>query len=85
MPKFSHLWPYLPVKAGYVLAWRRELHSFDSIGAVLGRFMGLTLTGAGQPEKLGTVMMTAEFMDVLGVEPGLGRWFLRAEEGQGSA
>jgi hypothetical protein len=46
--------------------------------------MGLTLTGAGQPEKLGTVMMTAEFMDVLGVKPGLGRWFLRAEEGQGA-
>jgi len=44
MPKFSHLWPHLPVKAGYVLQWRKELHCFESIGAALG--ISLTLTGA---------------------------------------
>jgi putative ABC transport system permease protein len=82
MPKFSHLWPHLPVKSVYVLLWRKELHSFESIGTALGRSMNLS--GGGQPEKIGTVMMTAEFLDMLGAKPQLGRWFLRAEEDRGA-
>ena len=72
----------MPVKSVYVLLWRKELRSFESIGTALGKSM--TLSGAGQPEKIGTVMITAEFLDMLGAKPKLGRWFLRPEEEIGS-
>ena len=70
MPKLSQLGPSLPVKAGIVLQWRKELRSFESIGAATGRIV--TLSGDGQAETIGAVAMTAEFLHVLGAQPGLG-------------
>src|SRR5690242_14853969 len=78
LPKFSHLWPSLPVKAAYVPVWRKRLRSFESIGAVLGRTM--TLSGGEEPEKISAALMTGDFLGLLGIQPELGRWFLRSEE-----
>src|SRR5262245_30960773 len=36
-PKFSHLWSSLPVQSRYVLLWRKELHSFESLGVAVGK------------------------------------------------
>jgi hypothetical protein len=44
----------------------------------------MTVTGDGQAERVDSVMMTAEFLDVLGAKPHLGRWFVRAEEEAGA-
>ncbi|MGA7235726.1 MAG: ABC transporter permease [Bryobacteraceae bacterium] len=81
MPKVKSPIPTLPVRAGYVLRWRTELKSFESIGAAIGTFTNLT--DAEHAESLGTLRMTAELYDVLGVKPELGRWFRRAEEENG--
>jgi putative ABC transport system permease protein len=82
VPKMSQFAPTLPVRGGFIFQWRNELRSFESIGAASGTSM--TLTGDGLAERVGAVMMTAEFLDVLGAKPYLGRWFLRAEEQAGA-
>jgi predicted permease len=82
MPKFRHIVGLLPVRAGHVLLWRNQLHSFESIGAAYGAT--LTLTGNGRPARVGGIMMTAEFFNVLGIKPVLGRSFLRFDERSGA-
>ena len=78
MPKFRHFWGLLPVRAGHVLLWRDQLHFFESIGAAYGAT--LTLTGTDRPARVGAIMMTAEFFNMLGIKPVLGRSFLRFDE-----
>jgi len=61
----------------------RELsRSFESIGGYNAFFdqQSFNLAGAGEPERLQGVDVTSNFLDVLGVEPVLGRNFT-AEEG----
>ena len=43
-----------------------------------------TLTGGGEPEEVGAVLVTSGFFEMLGVQPALGRGF-RAEEVEGDA
>jgi predicted permease len=69
-------------RGGFVVQWRNELRSFESIGAATGTHM--TVNGDGQAERVDAVMMTADFLDVLGAKPHLGRWFVRAEEQDGA-
>ena len=73
--------PNLPVRAGYVMHWRTTLHSFESMGAAMGTIT--SLAEEKETESLETLRMTAEFLDVLGEKPQLGRWFRRSEEQNG--
>jgi putative ABC transport system permease protein len=83
MPKFRQVWGVLSeTRTGYVLHWRKQLHSFESIGATSGTTMALT--GPDGPARIGAVMMTAEFLDVLGIKPQLGRSLLRSDEENGA-
>jgi putative ABC transport system permease protein len=59
------------------LDWRDQSHSFESLEATRGTT--ITLTGAGEPERLNARMMTAGIFPLLGVDARLGRTF-RAEE-----
>ena len=43
-----------------------------------------TLTGGGEPEEVGSVLVTSGFFEMLGIQPALGRGF-RAEEVEGDA
>src|SRR5215510_8916337 len=78
--------PYLP---SYGLApvqfirWRDGNQCFSSFAVIDGRETA-NLTGAGIPETLGAVRISANFFETLGVRPQRGRWFLRAEEKRGS-
>lgn len=60
---------------------KAEQQSFASIGSYLSSTEPLTLSGAGEPEALKGARVSANFLNVLGVEPALGRTFL-AEEGE---
>jgi putative ABC transport system permease protein len=51
--------------------------------AALFRLRGRILTGAGEPEPIGTTEVAAGVFQVLGVNPVLGRTFLPAEEQPG--
>lgn len=60
---------------------RRQQTVFADLAAY--RWSSLNLTGAGEPERVQCVEITAEFFRMLGGEVGLGRAFLPEEEQEG--
>jgi len=64
--------------AGDYLYWRSGAASVTDLAA--WREWGMALTGLGEPEDLGTVRVTANLFQVLGVAPALGRGFDPVEE-----
>src|SRR5262245_4266379 len=72
-----------------VADWRRENRSFRDIAAYFGAardawVSNFALTGAGEPERLKGVAVTANFFSVLGVAPAIGRSFAADEEWRGT-
>src|SRR5882724_4459998 len=61
--------------------WRDQSHSFESLEATRGTT--ITLTGAGEPERLNARMATAPLFSLLGVSAVLGRTFLADEDRAG--
>jgi putative ABC transport system permease protein len=64
------------------LDWRDQSHSFESMEATRGS--SITLTGAGEPERLNVRMATAGLFPMLGLNAHLGRTFIAAEDRAGS-
>ncbi|HET8824967.1 MAG TPA: ABC transporter permease, partial [Terriglobales bacterium] len=60
------------------LEWRKEAQSFDQMGAYA--WDEVSLTGDGNPQKVQAFDITANFFEMLGVQPQLGRAFLPEEE-----
>lgn len=65
------------VSEGVFTDWEREVESFESLAAVTYR--GGTLQSPGQPRSIAVGRISHRFLDVLGMQPALGRSF-RAEE-----
>lgn len=63
------------------LDWRDQSHSFESMEATRGG--AITLTGAGEPERLNVRMATAGLFSLLGINPQIGRIFLPEEDRAG--
>jgi predicted permease len=61
-----------------VEAMRDGQRSFTGIAAC--GFVAIDLTGKGKPERLAAMVASANYFDVLGVRPFLGRAFLPAED-----
>src|SRR6202050_2282932 len=53
--------------------WRDQSHSFESMEAT--RAGSITLTGAGEPERLNVRMATAGLFSMLGINAQIGRTF----------
>ena len=66
-----------PAPANY-LDWQARNHVFTDMAAT--RFVTASLTGDGQPEQLSGKKVTANFFDVLGVQPAVGRPFTAEED-----
>src|SRR2546423_1310275 len=63
--------------------WRAQGKSFSGIAA---HFLSTTnLTGTGEPERLNQARVSANFFDVLGVAPILGRGFAPTEDERSAA
>ena len=58
--------------------WVLNNHTFESIGA-MGNGGPMTLTKQGAPEQVMAGFATPSLLEVLGVQPQLGRWFTREE------
>ena len=58
--------------------WKLNNYNFEGLTAFDGGDH-MNLTGAGQPERVESVLVTANFLSVLGVRPSLGRGFLPQE------
>src|SRR6202050_4861358 len=65
------------------LDWRDQSHSFASLEATRGTT--ITLTGAGEPERLNARMVTAPLLALLGVDACIGRTFRADEDRAGGA
>jgi putative ABC transport system permease protein len=64
--------------------WRSENHSFQAVAAYNFLPLGVNLTGRGEPERLTSLPVTADFFRVLGVNPLFGRSFTEAEDKPGA-
>jgi predicted permease len=62
--------------------WRDQASSYAQLAAYTST--AFTLTGADEPERLNGAQATANFFDVMGVQPLLGRLFTEAHETPGS-
>src|SRR5215813_6252740 len=62
------------------LDYREQSQSFTQIAASVSDGIPMNLSGDGEPERLKGAMVTANYLDVFGVKPALGRTFV-AEEG----
>jgi putative ABC transport system permease protein len=60
------------------LDWKSQSHSFEQMGA--WELNDFNLTGNGEPEKLVAGQVSANFFDILGVVPAMGRPFRPDEE-----
>src|SRR6202167_1315823 len=65
------------------LDWQRTNSTFASMAAY--RHEDFNITGSGEPERVRGGMVSAEFFPILGVEPLLGRLFVRDEDRRGAA
>ncbi len=65
------------------LDWVRDNRSFSPLAAY--RPYDFDLTGMGVPERVHAEMVSAEFFDVLGVNPVIGRMFLPEDDRLGAA
>jgi putative ABC transport system permease protein len=60
--------------------WSERSQSFDGVAATIGIGSGVNLSGAGEPEFVAGVKVSADFFRVLGVNPALGRGFTKEED-----
>jgi putative ABC transport system permease protein len=62
------------------LDYREQCQSFTQIAASVSDGIAMNLSGSGEPERLKGGYVTANYLDMFGVKPALGRTF-SAEEG----
>ena len=60
------------------LAWRERSRSFERMAVFTQN--RATLTNAGEPQELATIIVSANIFEVLGVSPALGRGFAAGED-----
>jgi putative ABC transport system permease protein len=75
--------PFPTISTSYenYVDWREQSRSFESMEATRGT--NLTLTGAGEADRLTARMATAGLFPLLGVEASVGRTFLKEEDQAG--
>ena len=71
-----------PAPANYI-KWREQNEVFENIAAFTVGFTNLT--GAGEPERVDSLRVSASVFPLLGVEPMLGRTFLPEEDQPGAS
>lgn len=79
--ELSNLYPALPANALHLEAWRDRCSAIQS--AAIMRGTTLNLTGNGEPLQLTVLSVSPAILQVLGIQPALGRGFLPEEENKG--
>jgi len=74
--------PEMSISYPNFLDWREQNGVFSSIAAM--QFRSLNLIGVNEPERLPGRAVSAQFFDVLGVKPALGRSFMAEEDRPGA-
>jgi putative ABC transport system permease protein len=76
-------WDRKPVSAPDFVAWRQQSHAFEDM--VASEWSDFALTRKGDPERLSGIRASANYFQMLGVSPALGRTFLPDEDQPGHA
>jgi putative ABC transport system permease protein len=63
--------------------WRAQSHTFSEMAAVSN--VGFNMTGVSQPENIGGLAVSPNFLSMVGVRPVIGRGFTPEEEKAGTA
>jgi putative ABC transport system permease protein len=71
-----------PVSATKFLFWRERNRTFESMAALDAPFAGINLA-EGEPERIRGVRVSADFFQVYGISPALGRGFTAEEDRPG--
>jgi putative ABC transport system permease protein len=71
----------LPISGHEFAAWKEQSHVFEKMALFTPG--GATITGAGEPEQISLMRVSADFFPVLGVQPVLGRTILPGEDRAG--
>lgn len=71
----------LPINASHFLTWRERATSFAALSVL--DHGSAALTGSDRPEQLALAGVSANFFELLGVSPALGRSFFTEEETAG--
>lgn len=82
VPKFAHVDPALPINARHFHEWRSTCRGCEQVAMLGGA--GYTLTGTGEPERVGGLFVSANFFATLGVRPAMGRDFRAEDEANGA-
>src|SRR5207247_9323064 len=82
LTEYSPNVPQMSISYPNFLDWREQNKVFSGIAAM--QFRSLNLTGTDEPERLAGRGVSAEFFDVLGVRPALGRSFAAEEDRRGA-
>jgi putative ABC transport system permease protein len=69
------------ITAANFVDWRLRNHTFENLAGIFTKKSNLT--GAGEPEQIAVAVVSANFFDVLRVQPSLGRGFAPADEQSG--
>jgi putative ABC transport system permease protein len=77
VPKF----PEFAVSPPNYLDWVKQTKSWQYLAAYTGA--QINLTGEGEPQRLIGVKATAQYFNVYGIQPALGRWFVPEEDADG--
>lgn len=73
----------IPVSGHEYAAWKQQSDVFEQLATYRGGL--LNLTGAGEPESVRVLRTSADYFDVLKLQPVLGRTFRRGEDQDGGA
>ena len=81
--RLRDVYPTMPANASHFLEWRRGCAACDGMAAI--KRSAVTLTAAGDPQRLGAARVSANLFSILGVQPALGRVFREEEDQPGRA
>jgi putative ABC transport system permease protein len=71
----------IPISGHEYEAWKAQNHVFEGIALFRGERPNLT--GAGEPEAIQTLQVSANYLPLLGLQPVLGRTFAEGEDAAG--
>jgi predicted permease len=81
VPKFAHLAPLIPVNAMHFREWVKNARSLEQMALLSGSNM--SLTGAGDPERIAAARATPSLFPLLGAQAQLGRVLLAGDDRDG--
>ena len=78
IPQWANSYPVLDANLPDFQIWQKESRCFD--GIAVAESTSMILAGVGEPEQIRGTRASANLLEVLGVDPALGRRFLPEED-----